>query len=167
MPPFAFSTFLHPAAWNFELQKPSWNRGLGGSSGMQERSPVSADCTELPLAQPWTLASGFLWSMISVELHLFRSFFEKKKKRLFIYFQREGEGGRNRGRETSMYERNINWLALACPLLGTWPATQACALTRNRTGDLSVCRLALSPLSHTSQGHLVRSFISLSSVFGV
>ena len=33
-------------------------------------------------------------------------------------------------------ERNINvWLPLACPQLGTWPATQACALTGNGIGD--------------------------------
>ena len=38
------------------------------------------------------------------------------------------------------------------PQLGTWPATQACALTGNRTGDLFVHRLGLNPLSHTSQG---------------
>ena len=44
------------------------------------------------------------------------------------------------------------WLLLTCPLLETWPATQACALTGNRTGDLLVCRPAPSPLSHTSQG---------------
>ena len=50
-------------------------------------------------------------------------------------------------------ERNITvWLTLACPLLGTWSATQACALTGNRTGDPLICRLLLSPLSHTSQG---------------
>ena len=31
-------------------------------------------------------------------------------------------------------ERNINvWLPLARPLLGTWPETQACAPTGNRT----------------------------------
>ena len=42
---------------------------------------------------------------------------------------------------------------LSCaPLLGTWPATQACALTGNRTRDPLVCRWALNPLSHTSQG---------------
>ena len=29
---------------------------------------------------------------------------------LFIYFQREGKGGRKRGRETPMWEKNINWL---------------------------------------------------------
>ena len=50
-------------------------------------------------------------------------------------------------------ERNINmWLVLEYPLLGIWPATQECALTGNQTGDPLVCRLALSPLSHTSQG---------------
>ena len=35
-----------------------------------------------------------------------------------------------------MHERNIYWLPLACPCQGTWPTTQACALTRNQTGDL-------------------------------
>ena len=48
-------------------------------------------------------------------------------------------------------ERYINWLPHACPQQGTWPATQACALTGNSTGDPLVRRLALSPLSHTSQ----------------
>ena len=40
------------------------------------------------------------------------------------------------------------------PPLGTWPATQTCALTGNPTGDTLVCRLVLNPLSHTSQGSL-------------
>ena len=43
-------------------------------------------------------------------------------------------------------------LPLECPLLGTWPATQACALAGNQTGDPLVLRLVLNPLSHTSQG---------------
>ena len=51
-----------------------------------------------------------------------------------------------------MCERNINWLPLSCPQLGTQPTTQACALTGNRTGDFSICRLVLNPPSHTSQG---------------
>ena len=51
-----------------------------------------------------------------------------------------------------MCERYINWLPLVRPQLGTWPTTQACALTGNRTGDISVCRPALNPLRHTSQG---------------
>ena len=54
------------------------------------------------------------------------------------------EGGRRR--ETSMYGY------LSCPLLGMWPATQPCALTGNQTHYPLVCRLALNPLSHTSQG---------------
>ena len=71
---------------------------------------------------------------------------EFKKKILFIYSKR-GEG------QKEEREKNINvWLPLARPLLGIWPATQACALTGNRTGSLSVHRLALNPLSHTSQG---------------
>ena len=51
-------------------------------------------------------------------------------KILFIYFL-EGEGREKKG------ERNINvWLPLTCPSLGTPPATQACALTGNRTVTL-------------------------------
>ena len=38
------------------------------------------------------------------------------------------------------------------PQLGTWPTTQARALTGNRTSNILVRRPALSPLSHTSQG---------------
>ena len=64
----------------------------------------------------------------------------------FIYlFLDRGEGR----------ERNINvWLPLEHPLLGTWPATLACALTGNQTGDPLVCGPALNLLSHTSQGYL-------------
>ena len=51
-----------------------------------------------------------------------------------------------------MCEGYINRLSLTRPQLGTWPKTQAGALTGNQTSDLSVCRLTLSPLSHTSQG---------------
>ena len=46
------------------------------------------------------------------------------------------------------------WLPLMHPLLGTWPRTQACALTGNRTGNPLVPRPALNPLSHTSQGNI-------------
>ena len=49
-------------------------------------------------------------------------------------------------------ERNINvWLPLAHPQLGAWPATQACALTGNRTSNLSVP----GALNHTSQGSCI------------
>ena len=63
---------------------------------------------------------------------------------LFIFGKRGKEGER---------ERNINvWLPLACPRLGTWPVTQACALTGSRTGDLLLHRPTPNPLSHTGQG---------------
>ena len=39
------------------------------------------------------------------------------------------------GREKER-KRNINvWLHFMCPLLGTWPTAQACALTGSRTSD--------------------------------
>ena len=81
-----------------------------------------------------------IWYIPNLEI----SFFFKI---LFIYFEREGKGGRKRGRETSM----CGCLSRT-PLLGTWPNTQACALTRNRTGNLLVCRPTLNPLSYTNQG---------------
>ena len=34
-----------------------------------------------------------------------------------------------------MCKRNMDRLPLTCPQLGTWPTTQACALTGNRTGQ--------------------------------
>ena len=72
----------------------------------------------------------------------------------FIYSCLERGEGREKDRE-----RNINvWLPLACPLLGTWPATQVCALTGNWTSDPLVLRLALNPLSHTSQGCIAMYF---------
>ena len=79
-------------------------------------------------------------------LFLFLIFFKD-----FIYLVLE----RGEGREGKR-ERNINvWLPLAHPLLGTWPTTQACALTGNRTGDPLVPRSTLNPLIYTTQGPLI------------
>ena len=62
-------------------------------------------------------------------------------------------------------DRNINvWLRLACPQLGTWPTTQACALPGNPASDPLVHRLALNPLSHTSQGIFKKHYKSLSKL---
>ena len=83
--------------------------------------------------------------------HFLKTFF----KRFYLFIFRES------GREGER-ERNIKvWLPLTCPLLGTWPTTQACALTRNRTDDPLVHRLALNPLSHTSWGQTGYSSFSL------
>ena len=61
-----------------------------------------------------------------------------------------------------MCKRYINWLPLSHPQLGSWPTTQACALTGNQTGDLSVCQPALNPLSHACQGPLEFSLLQIS-----
>ena len=73
----------------------------------------------------------------------------------FIYLFLERGEGKEKERE-----KNINvWLPLTCLILGTWPATQACVLTGNRTGDPLVRRPALNPLSYSSQGKF--TFISI------
>ena len=94
------------------------------------------------------------WHLTVTLRHYFTSLFFKDFY-LFIF--------RERGKEEEK-ERSINvWLPLTHPLLGTWPATQACALTGNRTNDPLVCRPALNPLSHMSQGY----FTSLNLSFPI
>ena len=46
------------------------------------------------------------------------------------------------------------WLPLMRPPLRIWPTTQACTLIGNQTSDPLVHRLALNPLSYTSQGYI-------------
>ena len=67
----------------------------------------------------------------------------------FIYLFLERGEGKEKERE-----RNISvWLLLMCPVLGTWPATQACALDWEWTPRPSCLQaLALNPLSYASQG---------------
>ena len=73
-------------------------------------------------------------------------FFFKKRFYPFIFRERAREWVRGRG--TSMCS------CLSCaPPLGTWPTTQACALTGNQTGNSLVHRLVLNTLSYTSQGY--------------
>ena len=73
---------------------------------------------------------------------------------MYLFLER-GEEKENEG------ERNINmWLPLAHPLLGTWPATQACALTGNLSSDPLVHRPVLNLLSYTCQGYLFIYFFS-------
>ena len=79
----------------------------------------------------------------------------KKKPHLFIF--REGEG-REKKRE-----RNLDWLPLEHPQLGTWPATQACAPPGNQPGNILVCGTMPSPLSHTSEGRMPFSICNLTS----
>ena len=67
-------------------------------------------------------------------------------KSIYLFLER-GEG------KEKERERHINvWLPLTYLLLGAWPATQACALTGNQTGNPLVYSPMLTPLSYTSQG---------------
>ena len=77
--------------------------------------------------------------MFALGSEAFHNFFSFKDFYLFIFRERGKKG-----------EKNV-WLLLSCPLLVTWSATQACALTGNQTSDTLVHSLAFSPLSHTSQ----------------
>ena len=71
----------------------------------------------------------------------------KKKKRFYLFILREtGKEGKGEG------EKHQCVVASHVPQLGTWPITQVYALTRNQTDEPLVCRQALNPLSHTSQG---------------
>ena len=71
------------------------------------------------------------------------------KNKIYLFIER-GEGT-GKGRE-----RNISvWLPFVCPLLGTWPATQARALTGNQTGHPLAHRRALNPLSHPARANLL------------
>ena len=97
--------------------------------GVKENS--IKEVTLFQITSVWLLAKYFT-SLIFIFL-----------KRDFIYLLLEREKEEER-------ERNINvWLPLTCPLLGTWPTTQACALTGNWTSDPLVHRPVLNPLSHT------------------
>ena len=89
-----------------------------------------------------TVLSSFYYLLFGLNnFYYFLSFL--KRFYLFIFREREGR--------EKVRERNSNvLLLLARPLLGSWPATQACALTGYQTGGPLVRSLVLSPLSHTT-----------------
>ena len=91
-----------------------------GSGAVGPFSGIDNNVTEVSLFQLNCLHKPSLLNSISHFPHVHFIFFNI----LFIF--REGKGGE---RER---EKNINvWLPPAHPLLGTWPATEACALTGN------------------------------------
>ena len=117
--------------------------------------PRDAKRLDTPAGSFYVVADGkisFFFMAESYSIVCMHHFFLK----IFFIF-RERDGKEN--------EREINisvQLPLAFPLLGSWPATQACALTGNRTGNPLVHRPVLSPLSYTSQCYMHHLFIHLS-----
>ena len=109
----------------------------------------------MPPCSSWMLCSVFLHSSFSLHFaldHFLLAFLNSVLER---GEGREREGEKHRcGRET----------ALGClshiSLPGSKPATQACALTGNRTGGLLLCRMMPKQRSHTSQGWIISFSIS-------
>ena len=86
---------------------------------------------------------------IDIPYNHFLNFFCTFFSDLIYLFSEAGEG------KEKERERNISvWLLLTYPVPGTWPKTQACALTGNQPSDPLVRRPALNPLSYASQGSL-------------
>ena len=83
-----------------------------------------------------------LLSFIYLPMYFLKRFYLS----LFLGRRERTEKERDRNINVSEIQRVV---ASRRPQTGTRPATQACALTGNRTSSLSVHRLALSPLSHT------------------
>ena len=90
----------------------------------------------------WTLASALKMTFSTLKCGSVLFIFNSNtflKDFIYLFIFRERKEGRKRGRATSMCE-----CFLRSPL-GTWPATQACALTGNQTCDPLVGRPALNP----------------------
>ena len=103
----------------------------------ESEKPFSQRCSQGPdLHQLWDFTSAHT----DIFKHIFIGFRERRREG-----EREGET-LGCERETSI---DCLWYA-SRP--GTKPATQACALTGDRTCDLSLCGWTRNPLNHTSQG---------------
>ena len=132
---------------------------LQATKGPDEKSAADGDEDPLYVMSCFSIASSRLsvclrlsnvWLrcvLVWVSLNLSHLEFIKLLFLIFICLFLERGQGRERGRETSM----CGCLSHA-PYLGTWPATQSCALTGNWTSDPLIHRPMLSPLSYTSQG---------------
>ena len=93
-------------------------------------------CLQLKILMPkWHI----LWWYILIPFMYLPFIFLKD----FIYLFLDRGEGREKERE-----RNIIVCSLECPLLGTWPATQACALTGNQPETLGLQAGAQSTEPH-------------------
>ena len=104
----------------------------------QKQNPLSGKCPVCPDE----------WLFFSYGLCFLFSF--KKRFYLFIFTQK-GRVGEREG------EKHQCVVASHVAPLGTWPATQACALSRNQSRNPLVHRPVLNQLSCTSQGWLMFS----------
>ena len=121
---------------------------VGGANGDRKRLDLGVVNTQHSIQMVY-------YKLYTWNLYNFINLFLK----LYLFLERVERKEKERERNTNV------WLPPTCLLLGTWPATQACALTGNQTGDPLVHKPALNPLSYTSQGpsflflHLLDSHI--------
>ena len=72
--------------------------------------------------------------------------------RFYLFIFREGKTGRKRDRNISV------WLSLTHPSLGTWPATQACALDRASNQQPFASQASTQPTKPHQPGHYFHIF---------
>ena len=83
---------------------------------------------------------------LHTDFYVLHSFFS------YFFLRERGREGEREG-EKHQCEREILIGCLSdVPQLGTQPTTQACALTRNQTKDLSLRRMMSNQLIHSGQG---------------
>ena len=113
------STYVTESTWSLIMSKMEHVPPLN-IFGVLNFSAEHFHPSALGSGQSWLDPDSSLLTLAST-LYIFRKF-HLKKYFIFLFLERQ------EGREKEM-EKNINvWLPLACPMLGTWTATQACAL---------------------------------------
>ena len=125
--------FIVISKYSLLYQMPSFNCKAQKVSCWHEDRHADPQCTprlrlcSRSVVKGHCWAAGELYFSVRVSVSLFFN--------LFLFFRGEE-------RKKAM-ERYINvWLSLMCPLLGTWPATQAHALTGNQTSNPLILRPA-------------------------
>ena len=97
--------------------------------------------------------SIFIWILkagVSSPWHWVRFCFVFLRSYSFIFRERGKVGEREGEKHRCVRVAPIGCL-LHVPQAGTKPATQVCALTRNQTSDLLLCRMTPNQLIHTGQ----------------
>ena len=86
--------------------------------------------------------------------HLFTTWFAKCFFFFCLCFRERGREEERGGKSINVWEK-LRSVASCTPPTGDWTATQACALTRNWTCDLPVCKTTPTQPSHSGQGNLL------------
>ena len=128
--PLLFFATDHQSTWGFQAEN-YWSTSLSSQNPKEHHH----SCTEIYYFHVFFF-------------YIFGCIFED-----YLFLER-GEG-REKERERNINVWEIHWLVASCmPSTGDLIRNPDKALTWNWTSDLLVCKLALSPLGHTSQGNI-------------